>query len=556
MMIFLIEVNAFNPVTLREETLRFCTGTGFIDGVTAYVPRVKNPGSLKYDMFQEGQLGGSTQIGYGEITLQNLDGKLDFLMSWGFDGRKVACRYGPDDGSAFDIVYTAVIARPNFEAAVLAFTLRDKQYLFDVPLQPLLFKGDNALPEGVEGTASDLKNRPKPLLFGRVFNAPAVCVNTARLVYALNARPTGLFDKVTDVDAAADFDALATGDIPLIGADVLAVCDKGLALAAGAEYADLGDLMAAAPAAGYYRVWPEGGLFRLGSSPAGTVTAECLDTQSAASGFDAAEDVDAATDFDDLGTDAPGGGWVTARIGELIRQMLVQLDQLPDTVSESDLAEIDSSVKLTCGLFLTSETMGIQGLDTLCRSALIWWGFDRLGRFRVKQVRLPLLVPALHLKDEILAVECLAIANTKEGVPARGVRLRWRKNHQVQQPADLAGGVDLARQGELAQEWRTVEKSAPAILERHPLAPMVEVDTVFYDDPTAEAQRQFDIYQAATIKLKITVPLIPRLVRCLDLGFELVVTWDRYGCQNGRNMMVLGVDLNCDTKKINLIVWG
>ena len=108
-----------------------------------------------------------------------------------------------------------------------------------------------SLPAGVEGVVGDLAGKPKPLLFGVVTNIAPPCVNTARLIYQVN---DGTITSLDDV------------------------YDRGVALTLEGTYASEADVLddGQEPSAGMYKVYLAGGLFRLGSSPAGTVTAEMV----------------------------------------------------------------------------------------------------------------------------------------------------------------------------------------------------------------------------------------------------------------------------------------
>jgi hypothetical protein len=52
----------------------------------------------------------------------------------------------------------------------LSVKLRDPHQALTLPLQKNKYGGTNVLPAGIDGTANDLKDQAKPLLYGRVLN--------------------------------------------------------------------------------------------------------------------------------------------------------------------------------------------------------------------------------------------------------------------------------------------------------------------------------------------------------------------------------------------------
>lgn len=152
----------------------------FVDG------RLDSALVFSRDMFGPNQTRGSVSIVHGTITLINPDGALDFLGSYGFDGRDVWI-YRID---ASDMDTDIFFWRGNTESVLLTetaliFTVREYTYALDVPLQPLKYAGTNVLPAGLEGGADNIKGKPKPVWLGTVWNVTPPIVNTSRLIYQL-----------------------------------------------------------------------------------------------------------------------------------------------------------------------------------------------------------------------------------------------------------------------------------------------------------------------------------------------------------------------------------
>lgn len=263
--IYLVELTCYVPGE-GVQVLRFSSGSGYVSAPsdnpsnTWYEPRVSQPGLFRQDMYREGATGGSSRGGHGEIVLVNGAGELDALIDYGFDGRAVVVREGRPSWplSQFAVVITGTAEQPVVSWDTVTIRLRDRAAELAGPVQPNRYAGDNVLPGGIEGTA-ELKGKAKPRLLGVCNNVTPPCVNTSRLIYQVN-------------------------DGPVIA--VSAVYDSGVPLTPEtADYIDQAHMESQAPEPGTYRVWPGGGCFRLGATPAGQIT---CDARSVAASLDIA----------------------------------------------------------------------------------------------------------------------------------------------------------------------------------------------------------------------------------------------------------------------------
>jgi hypothetical protein len=134
-------------------------------------------------MFAEGQAYGEVSIAHGECVLQNADGGLDFLVNYALDAQLYELyRVDPDNTDT-----EVLCERLNMESARLdrrhvTLLLRDGTYLFDRPLQPTKYAGNNVLPNGLEG-GEELKGKPKPICYGKNENETTYLVNSSRYIH-------------------------------------------------------------------------------------------------------------------------------------------------------------------------------------------------------------------------------------------------------------------------------------------------------------------------------------------------------------------------------------
>lgn len=564
-MIYLVEIEGYNPVTESVEILRFCNGEGFITkpnespANTIYYPRLSQAGSLSATMFDSGSTSGASTIAYGEVTVRNIDGAYDYLADWGFDGRTITCRKGEQGASypsGFTILYVATMQQVIPEFNKLTWRLRDKQYLLDKPIQKQKFLGNNTLPYGIEGTVNDIKDKFKPMVHGKVWNFSPVCVNTSKLIYAINIRDISQFDALRDVDSIGNMDNAApvTGSVstfddivdmdsvtdvdassgPLIknsGIVVTGAYDGGAALTEGGLYNTEEELYENAPDPGSYRVWLTEGYIRLGLPPTGNFTVDCADLGSSTN---------------DLPT-----------VANLMMNLLVQEAVVPvESINTDDFALINAANSDVVGVATSLDEVRFPAVfDELCGSIGAWYGFDRLGIFRMKQISLPLENPVLYVTDSP-SYERLSITDTKNGVPANKVIMKWRKNYTVINSTEMIT-VDEDRKAALGLQYRETEVRDDTVTTKHLLADSITVTTAFYDEPTTEAQRQLAIYKERRDRFRVRIPLgYPGSEQVLTLGTVINVKLPRFNLQNGKNLMVIGFTLDCINNWVDTIVWG
>jgi hypothetical protein len=225
--LYLAELEAWVPATRSVTTLRYASGRGFVTGAgetpasTWYDARLRQPADIGRHLFRRGRTTGRSEVSQGELVLVNPDGALDALLEYGFSGRRAVIRRGEPGAaypSGFATLFAGTMEQVEARGDTLVIRLRDRMADLDRPFQSTRFAGDNVLPDGLEGTASDLQGKPKPVCLGVALNCPVPCVNTAKLIYQLS---DGL---VASLDAAYD------SGVPLLAAFPLVDRASGLGL--------------------------------------------------------------------------------------------------------------------------------------------------------------------------------------------------------------------------------------------------------------------------------------------------------------------------------------
>lgn len=497
--------------TYRYATRDYTTAPTDTPANTWYDGRVIGIGSIERRMFAAGASGVRSdpraEVGVGAVDLSNVDGSLDdTFMFVSFRERQVRI-LRVAVGAAYstaEVVLVGSIGQAALGRDTVAVTIRDNLYTLDSAHQTTLYGGSNSLPNGVDGVA-DLAGKPKPLLFGKVFKVQPPCVNTSRLIYQLSAR------------------ALQSVD---------AVYDGGVAITAGATYADQAAMEASAPAAGQYRAWLAGGMIRLGSTPVYRIT-----------------------------VDATGDTAGNSTAAQLLNTLATARSVA--SISSSDITTLDGLNSAVLGVWVNDSRTTLEIMDVVARSVGAWYGFDRLGVFRMQRVGLPSGTPGTGSMPVLAswnAESCENVA-TGEDVPTLSVKLRCKRYYTVQNRNELAGSVSEADAADLAQEWRDGTTAGSLSPNPYLRTLTAERETAFSAtaDAVTESARLYDI-----TKLRLRTYLVRGVdlddsqLRSADLNSVIELRWNRYalGVTTGTVRLIIGINMNLLAQKADFLVWG
>ena len=474
---------ANNPVSLL-----FADGAFVDDEAFFYEPRMKQPALMRV-MANAGDLLPSLgRSSIGELELVNADGGLNHLADYAMDGRECVITLW-DNGSPSEY-FRGTVSNVRERGNSFTFTLRPGSQTLEQPYPMTLYQGDNVLPNGVEGV-DDIAGRPKPIVWGRVDNGAPALVNTALLIYQVSEQPCV----------------------------VVRVRDKGVELTRGADYVDLAEMQATAPAPGEVRCYQ--GWFRLGSSPGGTVTC-----------------------------DATAGTAAERKAGSLLSSLLTGAGAALCPTCAATLDGISGE----CGFFLAEETAVSQLLDRFAEALGAYWYFaDGVIKFGLLQA------PAgggQALQDwQVLSAERRALAAGGNGLPVSRVTIPHSEVSATQ--ADLAGSASDELKARLATRWRQQQAESAATISRHPLAEPLTVQLGVSFAPLevkTVCQRLLDLLSVR--RDLVTVDVQIDALGPVTIGDQLTLHTRRLGYNQGRDMICLGYELNAKRNRITLELFG
>jgi hypothetical protein len=476
--------------------LYVATCAGFATQPTDAVSNQPFNGTLKSLSFTQSILGseiGSFATGAGTLTISNDDGQYDFLPeSYSIDGRLIVLKVGRRDGPYDNFFPLArLTARDwNIDTSEIKVELEDFSYKLEVPLQSNVYGGTG----GADGGA-DLAGKRKPLAFGECKNVPAVFVNPALLIYQAHDGPMQSID---------------------------AVYDKGAALTPGVDYANYALLAAASVAAGSYATCLAAGLFKLGQSAAGQVTA------------------DVKGDKRD--------GYVTTT-ADIVRWALRRRTVLADP-ADLDTASFDTINALqpapVCYFHGPDDNLTVSNFIQKLMRGIGGWGGHRFdGLFEVRRLQAPSGSPA----TTFTRAEMLGGDIQRDPLPEayRPPRWRWRVPYGLNwtvQTSDLALGVTDARKAFLAEAYRLAEATSQSIKTDHPFAQdrdPIEAFFVNQADATAEAARLIALFKTTRA---IYRAIVPRRALRYNVGDEIRIQHDRFDLKLGRPAIIVERTIN------------
>ncbi|MGI2325899.1 MULTISPECIES: hypothetical protein [unclassified Methylococcus] len=500
----MILLQEFDYYDSSEKTLYLAYGRGYDSGTGIfYRPAIIQPAKYSRDASLM-QFGGRASSSYGEALIANGDGWFDYLNGACFEGREMRM-YTLGDGQPYQartLVMRAIIDAVEWRMDQISIRLTDNGKLLDRPLQPAKYGGTNVLPNGIDGTADDIKGQSKPRIYGRVSLMGAVEVNTSKLVFQVNDRPV---------------------------AQIINVFDKGAYLArSGSTYASQSAMESTAPAAGAFKACPSIGCFRTGSTPFGVLSV-CV-----------------AESF--VPSDISAAG--------VIRRILDDMAIPPSSYSLQDFADLDGKNCGPVGVVVQDGETAWSVIERVAASVGAWVGFDALNVFRVARLDAPTGAYSAVIDDTVID----SIARPLPAVaPAWKMTLEGDTNYAVQDRNSLAGIVSDARAAWLGAASRSASASDASVKTIRLNAQDYTASSVqvSLSQLQAEVNRRLNLLKNRLDTVAVTVRDSPAswLGRA-DIGTEVLLKTRWYGYDAGRPMIITGLRTDFLRNQLDLTLMG
>lgn len=521
-MITLYEIQGYNPDTDAEETIRFATSPYIsrrsdTPSQAKYHDYIMEGGTYETFMYDSGTSRGRTRAGSGIIRLANNDGYLDKYFNFSFDNRTIVLRRVGKDGDAYptEIFQTLTIKNVQKNAKDWQFEIADPLAALESPVCSNEFLGTNgSSTTALEGKEDGLKGTTKPALYGKAFEIPAPLVNDLSLIYALN------FDADGDPAAVASIDA---------------VYDAGLALTfSGTDHADETALAGATISGGQFDTCKAKGLFRLGSTPAGRITADA--------------------------TEKSSGSDMT--MAQTVKRIITdRTDFVSGDFDSAAITALDTANNAVVGAWIASS--GISVLDVISdilASDNAYLIVRRSGSLVLGRLTDPSgATPVGTIKDwqavEVNGgVDTIYSGDENAGIPPWKVRGNYKKIYTTQTRNELAGSVTSEREVYLANEYRGVVSEDAAVLDAHKSSEPYDHYMAFYDGTAAQTatDRQLSLHGVDRVRWLIPTEASTEF----DVGDVVEVDLPIYDLRGGKNLTIMGQTFNQDRNLIEYEMWG
>ncbi|MDO1582434.1 hypothetical protein [Rhizobium oryzicola] len=515
---YLVEVEAHDGASIVKKYVSTCgyvTGPADTPANTVYAAAIADAGTYSSSFFGTGRTTGKAEVGYGDIILANADGALDDWLSLAFDGRPITIRRIASPQAAFSsavTVFTGTVQSLDSSSARTTLRLRiyDRRLVLDKPLQTNRYGGTTT--SGGMNTADgndDLKDRLKPLVFGKAFNVPATPANAYDLIYQVH-------------DGAVS--------------SIIAY-DGGVALEAGADFATIAALRAATIQPGTFATAKALGLFRLGWSPAFDVTADVVEGAATADRYPAA----------------------------IAKRIMARMGLSAADYGAASFAALDAAAPIECGIYLDSETNALDAIDKVMSSVGASIVPDALGVFQAGRIAVPGAPVMTITEHDVLndggdqgggSFGVIANPDMDGAVVAWRVILKYRQIYQTQDRSALAGKISDATRAYLAKQWREATADNAGIKTVHLLADEMTAETAIaaQADAEAEAARRLGLYGVTRFVLSVDVRISDAVLATLGASVNAVLPLGLF--RNGRAMLVIGRVEERSKERVTLTLWG
>ena len=440
-MIIIAEISAIDPATLITEVIRVTNATHYTYQDKTYIPVLGAFGGYQQTLFSRNTTSGTVTVDITDLDLDNTDGLFDKYKRFGFAGHSVSI-YLLDDftssPNATNLYFKGITASVEHNIDVMKINLTNNLEKLVVPMTEKVFSSNNSGPVGLEGNEDTLKNKVKPILYGRVFNIELVQVNTPILMYCCNYSKTGIRKSINRV---------------------LVVRDKGGELGFNGDYVSAVLLESATILLGNYATCLNEGLIRLRSKPVGEVTADIYESE-----------VDQCS--------AP-------RVVQRILQDVMGFTAGTD-YNAGDLEELHIKNACPVGVYIQGNETVLSTITSVLDSIGAWMCPDSAGSFRFGRVEDPSNFSSSALIDSIHEDSLKLIGTNDNGknIPAFKVELKHTRNWKVTQGGSLLESIDAAVRDALSKDYVTETVTNDGVKLIHPLSETLTYETLLHQ-PTA-----------------------------------------------------------------------
>lgn len=470
-----------------------------------FQPRLRQPFLYASSISQPGTFSsprGSLSAG---IEIVNSDKELDSdFLNKAIIGQDVLIKIGGTlfEGRAeeqvlfypeYETIFDGKVNSFQWDDDIITVALGDVSVLLDEPMQKNLYAGTG----GLEGD-SDLTGLPKPIALGRVFNAAAVLVDSANLIYQFN-------------DGAMQ--------------EVIEVRDRGVALAFDADYADI---TTATPGLSEYATSLATGYIKLGGSPDGLITG-------------------------DIKGDSGGPGY-QENVSFVAEKIARQFGDFEDSqIDSNSINNLNVLFPYPSGFYTgTSEVLTSGLLNEFLLSLDGWWAISRTGQFTVGAFSSPENEASSDSYNETNILND-SFNRLPTIAPIWRFSLGFQRNFSQQDGDALAASVTAANRRLYSQDYLRNIQQSDSTKTQFPTARDIQLDTLLTLEADAETLAQSILARYRVRRDMISFSVINKMY-VNAIGAIGSVNLESRGFD--RKMIIVGVTENAQDRATEIILWG
>lgn len=441
------------------------------------------------------------QIVVGQIEIANGDGAYDdYVANYAPDGQIVRSWLGPARGEFRDFqpIWSSYGDGWQNDGKKVRLTLKDTQFLLDVPLQGAKYGGT-----GASDGDPELEGQLKPQLWGECFNVTPIRVNLDLLVY-----------QVHDGEILS-FDAVKENAVPFTFS--------------GNDYPTFNALRGAPdPVPGTYHTSLAVGAFRLASEPTGLITC-------------------------DARGDALNGVYVH-HTGDILLRMAEKRALI--NASLIHRPSFSSLPQGAIGIYIDGAENPLisEVFDTLLQPINGWYGVLRDSLLRVGRIALPEETGPQRTFDETLMVDCERLDLP---VPPRWKQgMAWGRNWtpMSEDQISLSLATDVRQRHALQYRGQVISQSSEVKLRHRSALDGGTMNSFFVEEaPTLEAAQHIMALFRETRQLFVAT--VKRIGYLLTLNQVIQLFYPRYKLEAGKQGTIIGMREVADKAEIELTVW-
>lgn len=511
---YLIEIGANNGagvITLRVSSCGFTTGPTDVPANTEYERRIIDPAYFDRSLFEPQRTMGASDVSVGTIVLNNVDGGLDGWVDYGFSGQPVTIKRIAGRRASF--ASAVVILRGTVEGLessealkTVKLRLRDRRRELDRALQVNRYTGtttSGGLADNLANGTADMKDQPKPIIYGTVRNVRVIIVN-----------PFDLIGQVNDGAVAS-----------------VVVYDGGVPLTNAGDFATAALLQAADLRPGQYGTCLALGLVCLGGTPQYDVTADVVEGATLAERY----------------------------AGAIAQRILARMGLTGSTnINAASVTALNAAAPIELSIYIEDDRTGLDALGAILSSVGGYILPNEAGVFEVGRF-VGLGTPTWEISRAMIHGSDMALLlNTDcEGeIPAWRTILKYGRVWGAADQSRLGPFLSADRKAFLSTEWREAKAEAAATKTKHTLSPEISVETLIANaaDATTEAARLLALHSVTRRVLMISVRRDD--ADAMPLNSTGTVTYPRLGFASGRLMVVIGRREDPASELVKLTLWG